>query len=76
MDMLLEQWGIRLRRAREDLGLTQAELARRMRISPSTLCRAEAGTSNLDDANRVRAAQVLGVRVEDIWAYGVNEVTP
>lgn len=71
---LHQRWGDNLRQARERAGLSQIDLARSMGVNPSAICRAEQGKATLADENRVRAAAVLDVRVEDIWDYPATAV--
>ena len=53
-----------LRWAREDAGLTQAALARRMKISQQAYARLESPDANFTMATLARAAEALGMRVE------------
>jgi DNA-binding XRE family transcriptional regulator/quercetin dioxygenase-like cupin family protein len=55
-----EALGARLRAARLARGLSQAELARRVGISPSALSQAERGTAGLSGATLARAWEALG----------------
>lgn len=66
---LHERWGASLRQAREDMRLSQEALAQLMGVTQSAISRAEAGQIVLSDEHRIAAAAVLGVEVEDIWAY-------
>lgn len=66
---LQERHGRLLREARERANLSQEELAAAIEINRSNVSRAEHGLIALDDDNRVKAAEALGCRVEDIWSY-------
>lgn len=50
--------------AREDAGLTQGELAKRMGISQQGYARLESPDANFTMATLARAAEALGMRVE------------
>lgn len=66
------QWGERLRQRRETLGLSLAEVARRVgtdRAYYTRIERGEIGGRGVGDDVRIRIATALDVRVEDIWAY-------
>src|SRR5689334_4806061 len=58
--------GAVLVRLREERGLTQAVLAVRMGLAPSTWSRIEGGFSALSIDQLARVAEILGVRVGDI----------
>ncbi len=53
--------GIRLKRFRERRALSQADLARKMGVTPSTVSQAESNTISLSLSTLVRLAQVLDV---------------
>ena len=53
-----------LRRAREDAGLTQAALAKKMGISQQAYAKLESPDANLTMDTLLRAAKALGMRVE------------
>lgn len=59
------QFGARLRNIREAVGLTQAELARRIDVSKQTLASWETGHRTPNFIDVVRCASVLGRNVED-----------
>jgi len=48
-------------------GITQAEVARRAGLSPSTVCRVVAGTRKISDRSKERIAEVLGRPVEEVF---------
>jgi transcriptional regulator with XRE-family HTH domain len=52
--------------ARAALGLTQAELARRVKVDVRTLARWEAGETHPTRRNLRRLAKALGVSVSDL----------
>jgi transcriptional regulator with XRE-family HTH domain len=54
----------RLRAERLARGLSQAELARRARLNPSTVCQAEAGRFRLYPSQLRKLAEALGVPEE------------
>jgi transcriptional regulator with XRE-family HTH domain len=60
-----EEIGARLRQGRRDRGLSQAELARRIGISPSALSQAERGTAGLSGSTLTRAWHELGMPFGD-----------
>lgn len=59
------KFGYRLRTLRQDLGLTQAELAKKTRIAQETISRLESGRHKQPDMETVLTiAQVLGVSID------------
>jgi transcriptional regulator with XRE-family HTH domain len=56
--------GARLRAARTTVGLTQAELARRLDVKPSYVAAVEAGRENLTIGRLAAIASALGVAME------------
>lgn len=52
--------GLEVRRARADLGITQAELARRMGVKPPYITNLEAGTRNITLGQLANLADALG----------------
>lgn len=52
--------GLEVRRARADLGITQAELARRMGVKPPYVTSLEAGTRNITLGQLANLADALG----------------
>jgi len=52
--------------ARAALGLTQAELARRVKVDVRTLARWEAGETHPTSRNLKRLARALGVSLSDL----------
>ncbi|MCS7234420.1 MAG: helix-turn-helix transcriptional regulator [Armatimonadota bacterium] len=57
----------RVRRVRQSRGLSQAELARAVGLSPQALSAVEAGRYVPNTAVALRLAQVLGCAVEDLF---------
>jgi transcriptional regulator with XRE-family HTH domain len=53
-----------LRDARIEQGIRVNELARRMQVRPSTVCRIEAGQNALLESTVVRYAKALGLEVQ------------
>jgi transcriptional regulator with XRE-family HTH domain len=56
--------GDAIRRARVDAGLTQAELARRITVSPAYITNVEAGRTNLTVGQLGNIAGALGAKIE------------
>ena len=61
---LPEQLGRNIRHFRKALGLTQAELAQRLFLTPQNVSKWENGTSAPDVTNLCLVAEALGVSVE------------
>jgi len=57
----------RLIQKREELNLTQKQVAEMIHISQSMLCRVEAGNRSLDDDNKIKLAKLYNVTVE--WLF-------
>ena len=60
---LIIEFGRRLREARRRAGLSQAEVARRLRIRQSYVSRVELGTENITLSACARYAQAVGCLV-------------
>lgn len=60
--------GANVRRLRERLGWTQAQLAARVGCTRANLSRIEGGHNDPRHATLVRLADVLGVRIADLYA--------
>jgi phage repressor protein C with HTH and peptisase S24 domain len=61
-------WGSNIKRLREALGLTRAQLAAQVGVSPATVSDWESGViKNIDGRNLIRAAQVLRVSAEALF---------
>lgn len=60
---------------REDRGLTQAELAFKLDLSPSTISSYEQGVRIPRDAVKIKIARFFGVSVFDIFyqGYGLEQ---
>lgn len=72
MDTLLSLagiWGERLKAERQAQDLTQVELAERCGCTQYTISRIERGEHRPLDALKIRLAQGLGVRVEDLFPF-------
>ena len=62
------RWARLLRELRDDAGLTQAELARRLRRPQSFVSRLEAGQRRLDVVELEAIAQVFGLSLSAVVA--------
>lgn len=62
-------WGERLRTARTDAGMTQAQLAHRIGISQYTISRLENGEHRPHDDTKFALAEVFGITVETLFPY-------
>ena len=60
----LEELGQKVRRTRQIVGLTQDELAKRVRTNKSTISRLENGNQNLTTKTLLRIATALGGELE------------
>lgn len=63
----------KLRALREARGMTQTELGRRIRISPSAISAVEAGDRRPWRNFRKRVAKVFGVEESEIFGGDTNE---
>lgn len=68
-DDLRAEWGRRLTRAREALGLSIGDLARRTGIHKSQLARFERGEAGLGDEARIKVAAAIGQQVASLFPY-------
>lgn len=57
-------YGEILQELRRDRGMTQAELARMLSISPLTISSYECGRTSPDDATKVKLAKIFGVSLD------------
>lgn len=57
-------FGELLRELRRDRGMTQAELAERLFVSPLTVSSYECGRSTPDDATKIKIAKIFGVSLD------------
>lgn len=66
---------LHLTELREDRGLTQAQLAFKLELSPSTISSYEQGARIPRDAVKVKIANFFGVSVSDIFfqEYGIEQ---
>lgn len=62
-------WGERIRKLRTERGLSRVKFAHLVDVDPSNVWRIENGYVAPSDATRVRIAEALGLRVEDIFTY-------
>lgn len=65
-DGLPMSFGLAVRRARNELGLTQQQLAERAELDRSYLSEVERGTRNPTLTVQVRLAGALGIRLSDL----------
>ncbi len=73
--LLYQEIGRRLRRARENLGLSQEELARRLDYnSPTTVSNFESGERKISIADLQRVAGILGLPLGYFLGEGGNDV--
>ena len=63
----LQRWGRNLRDARQGQGMTQLEVANRLSVRQSTVCRWEQGTASPSNAHKVAIARAFGVQVSDLF---------
>jgi transcriptional regulator with XRE-family HTH domain len=66
MELLSVEVGRRVRARRTELGLQQAELAERARLSPSYVSRLEAGQAGERIGDLVKVAQALGWKLSQL----------
>lgn len=66
--MILPLIGERLRKRRKDLGLSQAELARRAQVSPRFLVQLEGGIANISVQRLVEVCVVLDLSLSELFA--------
>lgn len=72
---LARKWGDRIRKARQEQGLSLETLALRVGMDAGHLSRGERGLAGIGDDYRIRLASALGQRVEDLFPYPA-ETTP
>jgi transcriptional regulator with XRE-family HTH domain len=71
-DPMPERFGAVLRRMREEAGMTQAQLGFRSNISPTAICRLEAGKREPRLRTIVALANALDMRSADL----IREILP
>lgn len=64
----------RIREAREKLGWTQSELAKKMGTTQQTIQRYEAGAVDVNSSKLVRLAEILGTTVDYLIGIPTNAV--
>lgn len=69
MNGLHDGWGKRVKRSREDLGISQRRLADLCQVDPSSISRIERGVLAPRDDLKWKLAGALGVTVEDLFPY-------
>ena len=68
--------GVRVKKAREDLGLTQAQLAGRLRLEPVTIRSVEAGRRGLSLETLVSVAKALHVPPSALLEGDAPDLSP
>lgn len=71
-----ETFGARLSRLREDAGLSQSALARRIGVSQSAVSQMEAGDRSPSYGMLVQLAEALGVTMPYLVGAAVEQLTP
>lgn len=66
---LRAEWGIRVRAAREERGLTVSKLAHLADVDQGNLSRVERGVQGVSDEMRMRISKALGIEVADLFIY-------
>jgi transcriptional regulator with XRE-family HTH domain len=66
-DELLRAWGINVKSLRQARGLSQKQLAEKVRVSVPTVCRWEKGNASPRDSHKVRVADALGADVRTLF---------
>jgi transcriptional regulator with XRE-family HTH domain len=66
MELLSAEVGRRVRARRTDLGLQQADLAERARLSPSYISRLESGQAGERLGDLVKIARALGMKLSEL----------
>ena len=66
---LYADWGRRVREAREARGWRQSVLAEKTRLTQQAISKVEAGLTGSSDDTRIRIANALEMRVEDLFVY-------
>lgn len=66
---LHQRWGKRLRSARQSAGLSQTQLAKRLRIHQGRVSEWESGDRVPSDATKFRLARVLDRSLDDLFGW-------
>jgi transcriptional regulator with XRE-family HTH domain len=66
-DLLLSQIGLRVLRRRQDLGLSQKELADRLGIAQTNVARIEHGKQNLTVRTLIKLAEALDMTAAELF---------
>jgi DNA-binding XRE family transcriptional regulator len=64
------EWGRRVERARQALGMSQRALARRTGVTQQTISKVETGAMCPHDRVKVRLARALEAAPEDLFHWG------
>jgi transcriptional regulator with XRE-family HTH domain len=70
-----EEWGRRIRRARRAKDETAVSFAASVGISRTHLHRLEAGQQAPSDAVRVRIAEALAMKPEELFSYDLRDAS-
>ena len=68
--MPVAEWGRRVERARQALGMSQRALARRTGVTQQTISKVETGRMCPHDRVKVRLARALDADPEDLFHWG------
>lgn len=74
-DLLLSQIGLRVLRRRQELGLTQVELAARLGIGQANIYRIENGKQNVTVDTLCKLADALGITAVELFS-GIVKAAP
>jgi HTH-type transcriptional regulator / antitoxin HipB len=75
-DLLLSQIGLRVLRRRQELGLTQTELADRLGIGRPNIYRIEHGKQNVTVDTLCKLAEALGITAVELFSGMVPGASP
>lgn len=67
MDEMRRHWGRNIRIGRQALGLKQYELAAKLNVWPSTICRWESGEAAPRDHQKIEVAEALHQDVRQLF---------
>ncbi len=70
MGRLSKKIGRRIKEIREGMCIKQYELAEKLEMEPSNLTRIESGYQMPKEENLIKIAELLGVKVKDLFDFG------